>query len=384
MTGTTAEIWTVEKFETETNPEKPRRKLADVDAALRAWAAAKGGRSTELRVRTLRSLAAACTAYLIAQKGKKDRKERGFFGAPSARLLNRIAKTETLAGQVFRRLASELYAYNKVVRADMPGTRLGRAQRTGLRPGYRHELQLFLDFKRLGGLQGVASDQGGEINVPGGSFVHVEQDAARNPGFLAAWDLTLPPRIAVLVAKPFGQLSLGEFRELHAFFAQNTIMGTQTQRVHLARKDERQREFLKIALDGLLYDSGGNLHGTGALEAYALDRYGNLLTSNASRNWGSGKAGDMAGNFQLNHSTLTGANAVICAGTIKIDRGAVTYISNNSGHYRPSPQQLSNAISVLAEEYDLPLGQTVTEIEELSAEARYDSVAQFQGQHPPQ
>jgi hypothetical protein len=44
---------------------------------------------------------------------------------------------------------------------------------------------------------------------------------------------------------------------------------------------------------------------------------------------------------RFHHSSFNSANAVECAGMIKMANGRVTYVSNNSGHYRPSPRHLA-------------------------------------------
>ena len=46
----------------------------------------------------------------------------------------------------------------------------------------------------------------------------------------------------------------------------------------------------------------------------------------------------------FHHSSFNGGGAVRCAGMIKIDRGRVTYVSNNSGHYQPDKQLLRNFV----------------------------------------
>jgi hypothetical protein len=48
---------------------------------------------------------------------------------------------------------------------------------------------------------------------------------------------------------------------------------------------------------------------------------------------------------------------VISAGEIEFLNGKITYISNESGHYRPKPRQLQNRVNSLnvADEADLSL-----------------------------
>lgn len=49
----------------------------------------------------------------------------------------------------------------------------------------------------------------------------------------------------------------------------------------------------------------------------------------------------------FHHSSFTSGGAVRCAGMIKMDGGRVTYISNNSGHYKPDKGLLRNMVSYL-------------------------------------
>lgn len=61
----------------------------------------------------------------------------------------------------------------------------------------------------------------------------------------------------------------------------------------------------------------------------------------------------------FNHSTFTSGDVVICAGFIMIDEtGSVVRISNASGHYKPSVDQLRAALEILIRDYDLDVSGT--------------------------
>ncbi|GFR19809.1 uncharacterized protein TNCT_303261 [Trichonephila clavata] len=47
------------------------------------------------------------------------------------------------------------------------------------------------------------------------------------------------------------------------------------------------------------------------------------------------------------HSTLAGGRPVLCSGLIKVVNGKITYIDNNSGHYKPESANLYNAVKKL-------------------------------------
>lgn len=50
------------------------------------------------------------------------------------------------------------------------------------------------------------------------------------------------------------------------------------------------------------------------------------------------------------HSSFLAGSAVLCAGTISVDRGRIIEITNESGHYQPSARNLSEACKALLEE----------------------------------
>nr|WP_265014774.1 hypothetical protein [Wolbachia endosymbiont (group B) of Camptogramma bilineatum] len=47
------------------------------------------------------------------------------------------------------------------------------------------------------------------------------------------------------------------------------------------------------------------------------------------------------------HSTLAGGSPVLCSGLMKVVNGKITYIDNNSGHYKPESANLYNAVKKL-------------------------------------
>ena len=67
--------------------------------------------------------------------------------------------------------------------------------------------------------------------------------------------------------------------------------------------------------------------GEGQTAAYVWTRCGTLL------------AGDHQEN-KLHHSSFVSGDSVRCAGMIKVEQGKVSYVSNNSGHYKPSNENL--------------------------------------------
>jgi hypothetical protein len=367
MSATKPEIWSYDNFKTETNPKDVRKALAGIDELLKAWSAMKDGNSTEQRVLHLRKIAHACVGYITEKEAKQAKKAAARFGKPSARLVNRITKVKQLVGQVFLRLAFEQYRYQKLVRSG-DGTKLkdAPAQAAGLKSSYAHERSNFTAIKAGQNLAGTQT----AINPQGAGFVH-QQMASANPA-------QAPAAIVVLLNKGFDALTLQEFNTLQAHFAQGQQGLGSVPYVHFARKDERFRELMLVPLDGLLYLSSGAVCNT-KWNAYALDLYGNLLIAKANRSWVHGQS-----SAQFNHSTLAAGRDVICAGEIRIEQGLIKYISNESGHYKPTAAQLVNAILALSEEYTLPLVESLEEVVDVSSGAKltYQGLLPFLGANP--
>ena len=76
---------------------------------------------------------------------------------------------------------------------------------------------------------------------------------------------------------------------------------------------------------------------------YAMDKYGNLFASEAETRKQLAQAGFAA----FNHSTFNAGKEVICAGMITIVRGKLCWINNDSGHYKPTHENLRQALLML-------------------------------------
>jgi hypothetical protein len=355
MSSYAPEIWTQTTFQAQTDPKAVRKRLAEIDDLLRDWVPLKtavAATSREERVKCLQKLAGACMRYLEEKEAKKQKKDTAFFGKPSARLLNRIDKVKILMGQVFLRLAYERYEYQKNAAGSVhKNLTAARQQLSGLKGSYQHERTDFQTVKARDGLAGTTT----AINPVGASFVHKVLDQKDNLSEGA------PPTIVALLNKSFDTLTYAEFETLNRHFVGNlNIMGA-TPNVHFARKEERLRHMMLVPLDGVLRTITGDICNMG-WAGYALDSYGNLLVSKANAEWQGGPGG-----AQFNHSTLAAGRDVICAGEMRIAKGLIKYISNESGHYQPTASQLANAILVLQEEYGLPILGSLEEVVDISS-----------------
>lgn len=369
MSAIKPEIWSYDQFKTETNPKDVRKALAGIDQYLQQWAGMKDGRSTEQRLLHLRKIAKACGNYIADKESKKAKKDAARFGKASDRLTNRINKVKQLGGQVFLRLAFEQYKYQKGVRSAQ-GTKLQtvNAPATSLKGTYAHERGNFVATK---GGQNLAGTQT-PINPQGASFVH--QKIAEHE----AQPVQAPAALVAMLDKGFDNLTLAEFNAIQAHFSQGQQGLGHLPNVHFARKDERFRELMLVPMDGLLYTSAGALCDV-KWNAYALDLYGNLLVAKANRSWQHGQSG-----AQFNHSTLAAGRDVICAGEIKIEKGLITYMSNESGHYKPTALQLANALLVLSQEYTLALVDSLAEVVDIASgnKVSHKGLLAFLAAHP--
>jgi hypothetical protein len=109
-------------------------------------------------------------------------------------------------------------------------------------------------------------------------------------------------------------------------------------------KDDRIASML-VPRERVFYTSGGARFSTAAEPnkrmIYAVDEYGNFYA-------GRGEAG------VTNHSSFNRGKGVLCAGEIQAKNGVPLFLSNGSGHYKPSTLHLRNAI-VKLRDYGIPL-----------------------------
>jgi len=81
---------------------------------------------------------------------------------------------------------------------------------------------------------------------------------------------------------------------------------------------------------------------------YAMDEYGNIYTANDEIDE------SRAGKAMFNHSTFTAGDEVVCAGMLSIAaNGKLGHIDNNSGHYKPTLDQLKAVVRILLNEYEV-------------------------------
>lgn len=126
-------------------------------------------------------------------------------------------------------------------------------------------------------------------------------------------------------------------------------------RVYYLNRAQRM-QYMAYIEGGLFYDDDGLIHAeiglgledrvtrvrqkTATARMYAVDRNGNLFTKHIA---------GFDGTY-FNHSSFCAGREILCAGTALWFGGELKYISNHSGHYKPSPSHLQNYLLLLAEE----------------------------------
>jgi hypothetical protein len=114
-------------------------------------------------------------------------------------------------------------------------------------------------------------------------------------------------------------------------------------RVHFLNKQERIKRLLMV-FRGKFYNGFDSKFTTFGTQAYVIDEYGNFYSTNES----------FGTDVNFNHSTFNAGKDVICAGTLTVAQGELRNITNKSGHYKPTRQNLHNAlVSLDSQELDL-------------------------------
>ena len=220
----------------------------------------------------------------------------------------------------------ELLLLNPAALADVAYSRrkvetLGSAdpqETKALHEGYAHEREDYLN-------------KGKKAMPISGTMVHV---AHRNLAGIA-------PGQTALARKRFEDLSLSDFKKIHALAGNDGLAG----HVDFLTKQDR-KAYIAIPSGGTFVDGQGqafnapNPAAQGRRWPYAIDNYGNFFT----------KEEDTARADKFNHSSFNAGKSVTCAGETAIVNGRLLWIDNNSGHYQPTKQNLHTAVTVLGQE----------------------------------
>lgn len=98
-------------------------------------------------------------------------------------------------------------------------------------------------------------------------------------------------------------------------------------------RSARMRYLLLVQM-GKLYTDPSTLADVNG--PYAMDEYGNLFAQEVPDD-----------PRAFNHSSFCRGKQVVCAGIISVRDGRLEHLDNMSGHYKPGPNQLANALRIL-------------------------------------
>ena len=152
-----------------------------------------------------------------------------------------------------------------------------------------------------------------------------------------------------------------EFLDVYVAFTQSAAFAD---RVDFEYCDKAKREEYRVFIN----DHDGRLYKDAVFtQAYTTD-----LTALPGDNWAL-FAYDLKGRLyckpaahvpdgSFNHSSFMSGKPVLCAGALESDgSGRLRYVSNESGHYRPTPGDLGNFLAILSDDFHVDMtGVNVT------------------------
>lgn len=309
------------------NPNKRGSKIRHIDDSFKAYEQAFDTADGDGKIQLTLDLFTACKDWLKVKLGKSDT-SKGLFGTKiNEMLVRRRLRIRQLADQCLDALqaldpdllAESTFNRRKINALASPGQ---WHQAKHLSGGYMNER---LTWMRSGKTRAFA-----------GSDVH-------------------PTLSSEYKKKNFDTLSVQDYEKI----ANRHNSG----KVRYLRKSHRLQYMAEPGDDGLfrrpnddtLLDSGTNIGPTNRdmfdaffgsqrqLWMYAMDSYGNLITREEE------KRGTLApdGLSFFNHSSFNSGREVTSAGLLLFQGGKLRWIDNNSGHYKPSAENLRNCVTLL-------------------------------------
>jgi hypothetical protein len=315
MTAAAPVLPSTEEFKKNTTPKSFVRrgrgsKLNAIDTALEAWNDGIPAPSTNAQA--LLNIIHACRTWF---KAKDDKNEKG------ETTTNRRPHVKALADTAFERLQYETFQKNKEKIKN--STTLNGPSIRMLQGGYANEYYTYRNS--------------GKTHAYSGSTVATLAEYSHDPlkrANHAVKGNQLPPNL------DFNNMTDQQFEQLARNFGEP--LGFMKE-VFFMKKAERIKRTILIE-NGLMYNSGTTLFQTRHEWAYAIDEYGDLISTD-----------DQAleellapQSQRFNHSTYNAGKSVICAGMIRVRAGRLEHIDNASGHYKPEEDNLINALGLLA------------------------------------
>jgi len=308
-----------------------------VDLALYEYWTRKNGASAQQEITLLYGIVTACTGWL-KKKYNKNEFTRGILGRTSyydELFTRRRREIKSLADEALAELFARL-SHHGLLTTDQRGALHFAGHKVASLGAYGHQRRTLKPMGKDYQPERLTYLESGKALAISGSGVHqTHHSLSHNEGALEG----VTSKLRKIGAKDVDRLTPDDFRVLDELGRRNLLTGD----VNYLKKGERFRYLCMCDGNGKLVDTDGNLVTTHSFKvtAYAMDRYGNLFAKDAD------PIGDA---FFFNHSSFNAGHDVISAGTLTIASGVLTVIDNNSGHYKPGRQNLSNCLDVLAEE----------------------------------
>jgi hypothetical protein len=319
-------IPTQQQFEWLTTPRGGKARgstLLRIDSALTNWEKAQSD-APKGQLQALYLLIKECGHYL--KKHGPLGVSNGQMGGHRKRSM-RAQQVESLLAETqseLRRVAPTVGRALRIVelqkRRQKEKLNGGQQPLKGLYPGFHHERNMWVDGKKQ-----TMPFSGSQIMNVGGDIYYSDWGRSQEgvEAFKHIHDITLDQY------KVMGELGGGLKVKYHNKISRLEFLAVPDGNGGFADIDERPINM--TIKQGLL----------AVLHMYALDHHGNLFTRESPPR-----------NFTefFNHSSFNAGREIMCAGMIWIRNGKLKHLDNESGHYKPSWENLVQAVRFLHEE----------------------------------
>ena len=193
-------------------------------------------------------------------------------------------------------------------------------------------------------------------NPISGSWMHEAIGSALKNEPIGRDETTQKEQIgAYLGTRKFEDLTDADFNALNRIFILNSsgqrivdpasMDKTKLERAVLYLDKEERIKHVLLVKGGLLMEDFNKPLSTGnSIYPYARDKYGHLLTMCLQTGDKLAKCGF------FNHSSFNAGKDVVCAGVLEAEAGRLTSFGNESGHYKPTRENLHNGVALLAQQ----------------------------------
>jgi hypothetical protein len=342
--------------------------MALVDNALQAfWEARNTQRPAAEIADALLAVIKACNKWLKIKSGKSETRKIGFIKVKNELFAKRKAAVIGLADEAMKSFRWYIL-------------RINGQEKGNLRAKFQYQKQRNKTFTLHGGLRKQTKQLDSDYQLErefwlgenkqrniSGTFVHEVYNQYHNGAYdhkYAQWDMEDEGQLQrinefeTIMSKNVHTLNGVDWVTIRQFAMDFGLDNNEyTTQCKYLRAEERIVALLFPNHNGLLENKDGvpvdTTWSLGNAVLYAMDKYGSLYAPYDDHVIG-------LGGRYLNHTTILAGNDVVCAGMIKVIQGQLTFISNNSGHYKPTIDNLRSCVEFL-EEDDVDLSQTAIE-----------------------